>query len=262
MEIKFSKRDILVLCLLLSLSFFLFGLAVSERSEPETERVTSERLVPIYKVDREEKQIAITLDGMWGTEYTRQLLDIFRQYDLDITFFFGGNWLEENRELVTEIADQGHEIGNHSYTHPHMTQLNQREIKKELEQTNQLIKSLTGEESNLFRPPFGDYDNQLISTCRQEGYNVIQWSIDSLDWKDVEAEFIINRVLEKVEPGDIILMHNNATATPKALKVLIPELKQRGYEILPVSELIYDQDYKIESHSGLQKKIDRGDGSE
>ncbi len=254
MKFKLTKLDLLVLCLVLSISFFLLGLVVNRGGLPEAIRVTSKKLAPIYKVDREEKKIAITLDGMWGAEHTPRLLDIFDQHNVQVTFFFGGNWLEENPELVQEIAERGHEVGNHSYTHPHMTQLDRSGIKEELARTAQLIKKLTGDKPKLFRPPFGDYDNQLVETCRAEGYYVIQWSIDSLDWKDVSADFIVNRVLKEVAPGDIILMHNNGDRTPEALARLLPELKKKGYELVPVSELIYKTDYRVESHSGIQKK--------
>jgi polysaccharide deacetylase family sporulation protein PdaB len=257
-KIELTKVDLLVLCVVLSISFFLLGLAADNLYLSEVIKVATQKLVPIYKVDTDRKQVAITLDGMWGSEHTPELLEIFNDYNVDVTFFFGGNWLEENPELVKEIAANGHEIGNHSYTHPHMTNLNNQGIKEELARTSALIKRLTGEETSLFRPPFGDYNDQLIETCREEGYYVIQWSIDSLDWKDVSADFIVSRVLEKVSSGDIVLMHNNGAQTPEALRRLIPELRKRGYEIVPVSKLIYKEDYRIESHSGLQRKINRG----
>ncbi|AGB40686.1 putative xylanase/chitin deacetylase [Halobacteroides halobius DSM 5150] len=255
MTIEFSKYDLLILCLILSISFFLLGLTVDNSYLQEAIKVNSERLVPIYKVNTDQKKVAITLDGMWGAKKTPQLLQIFRKYDVKITFFFGGNWLEENPNLVKEIAASGHEVENHSYTHPHMTKLGVNSIKKELQRTSELIEKLTGEKPNLFRPPFGEYDNQLIKTCRNLGYHVIQWSIDSLDWKDVSADFIVNRVLKNVSSGDIILMHNNGANTPQALEKLIPKLQQKGYEIVPVSELIYQENYYIEPHNGLQKKV-------
>ena len=253
MEIKLVKRDLLILALVFSITFFLLGIAVDDFSWPDAIRVNSNRLVPIYKVDTAEKKVAITLDGMWGSKYTPQLLKIFRKHNINITFFFGGNWLEEYPHLVKEIVANGHEIGNHSYTHPHMAQLGREEIIEELSRTGELIKELTGKRSDLFRPPFGEYNNRLIKTSREQGYHVIQWSIDSLDWKDVSTDFIVKTVIKDISPGEIILMHNNGSHTAEALERLIPKLKDKGYQIVPLSELIYKENYQVESHSGIQK---------
>ena len=254
MEIELSKRDILILCLVFSISFFLLGLLIDDFNLPAAMRVSSNRLVPIYKVDTPEKKVAITLDGMWGAKYTPEILKILREHDVNITFFFGGNWLEENPHLVKEIAANGHEVGNHSYTHPHMAKLTSEEIIQELNRTGELIKELTGQKPDLFRPPFGEYNNRLIKTSRQQEYHIVQWSIDSLDWKDVSAQYIVKRVLKKIGPGEIVLMHNNGQNTAQALKQLIPKIKEEGYEIVPLSELIYKDNYYVESHSGLQKQ--------
>ncbi|GAB6137600.1 polysaccharide deacetylase family protein [Halanaerobaculum tunisiense] len=255
MRIELTTSDVLILCVILSVSFFLLGIAIDSSFLQETLPVTDQKLAPIYQVDTTEKKIAITLDGMWGADYTHRLLEIFRKHDIYVTFFFGGNWLEEYPDLVQEIVANGHEIGNHSYTHPHMTKLSAQQIKKELTRTSELIKKLTGQQPTLFRPPFGEYDNQLIKVAHELDYHVVQWTIDSLDWKDVSTDFIVNRVLENAAPGSIVLMHNNGTHTADALAKLIPQLKERGYEIVPVSELIYQDDYYVVPHSGLQKKV-------
>ncbi|MBM7557922.1 polysaccharide deacetylase family protein [Halanaerobacter jeridensis] len=254
MEIELAKRDLLILCLVFSISFFLLGLWIDDFNLPEAMRVSSNRLVPIYKVDTPEKKVAITLDGMWGAKKTPEILKTLRDHDVNITFFFGGNWLEENPQLVKEIAANGHEVGNHSYTHPHMAQLGTEEIIQELNRTAELIKELTGQKPDLFRPPFGEYNNRLIKTSRQQDYHIVQWSIDSLDWKDVSTEFIVKTVMKNLSPGEIVLMHNNGQNTTEALKKLLPKIKQEGYEIVPLSELIYKDNYYIESHSGLQKQ--------
>ena len=254
MELQLTKRDLLIICLVFSISFFLLGLLIDDFNLPQAIKTSSNRLVPIYKVDTADKKVAITLDGMWGSKYTAEILNILRNNNVNITFFFGGNWLEEYPHLVKEIATNGHEVGNHSYTHPHMAQLGREEIVQELNRTNELIKELTGEEPDLFRPPFGEYNNRLIKTSRTEGYHVIQWSIDSLDWKDVSADFIVKTVMKNIAPGEIILMHNNGQNTAQALKRLIPKVKDEGYQIVPLSELIYKENYYVESHSGLQKK--------
>ena len=213
--------------------------------------VLNQRLVPIYKVARDDKRIAITLDGTWGADYTEEILQILRENDVKITFFFAGYWLEKYPDILKKIAAEGHEIGNHSYTHPHFNQLSKEKIKEELESTSDLIEKLIGKRPVYFRPPFGEYNNNVIKTVTELGYQVIQWSIDSLDWMEPGVDKIVERVLQ-AESGDIILMHNNAPETSAALRRIIPIFKERGYEIVPLSELVYKDNYYIESHSGRQ----------
>ncbi|MCK9222326.1 MAG: polysaccharide deacetylase family protein [Limnochordia bacterium] len=211
------------------------------------------RLVPIYGVDTPEKKISLTFDATWGNEYTEGILTTLQQYNIKSTFFLCGYWLEKYPTDVKRIAALGHEIGNHSYTHPHMNSLSRAQIVDELMLTHDLIKGLTGQSSTVFRPPFGEYNNTLIETAAELGYYTIQWSVDSLDWKDVTADYIYNRIMGSVKPGDIILMHNNGRFTADVIKRLIPDLLGKGYQFVSVSELIYKDNYIIEPHSGLQR---------
>src|SRR5690554_6003726 len=195
-------------------------------------------MVPIYKVARDDTNISITLDGTWGADKTEQILKILNKYDLKITFFFAGYWLEKYPDLVKKIAAEGHEIGNHTFTHPHCNSLSREELISELQKTNELIRNLIGKEARFFRPPFGEYNNQLIQTANELGFQVIQWSLDSLDWQEPGVNYIVKRILDNVETGDIILMHNNAPDTPETLDIIIPELLKRDFQIVPLSELV------------------------
>lgn len=254
-----GKNFILLFFLGLILVVFTVGFLMGNKYG-EAIPVLNQRLVPIYKVARDDKLISITLDGTWGANYTEEILQILRENNVKITFFFAGYWLEKYPELVRKIAAEGHEIGNHSYTHPHFNQLSKEKIKEELESTSNLIEKLIGKRPVFFRPPFGEYNNNVIRTANELGYQVIQWSIDSLDWMEPGVDKIVERVL-KAESGDIILMHNNAPETPEALRRLIPIFKQRGYRIVPLSELVYKDNYYIESHSGRQVRQDSGGGA-
>ncbi|MFW5976322.1 MAG: polysaccharide deacetylase family protein [Bacillota bacterium] len=257
--IVWGKKIILVSILLVVLISFSSGFLIGNKYG-EVIPVLNQRLVPIYKVDRADNKIAITLDGTWGAEYTEEILDIFDEYDVKITFFFAGYWLEKYPELVKEISRRGHEIGNHTYTHPHCNDLSREQLKKELEDTSELIEKLTGNRPRFFRPPFGEYNNKVLETARNEGYQVVQWSLDSLDWQEPGSDYIVDRILNKVSSGDIILMHNNAPDTPEALRVLLSELQNQNYEIVPLSDLIYENNYQIQSHNGLQIRPEgRGD---
>jgi len=253
LNLYLSKKLTLTLVLILFVGVFMLGNLSPDLSRTVS-LLTSKRLVPIYKVDTPEKKLAITLDGMWGAKYTPKLLEIFKNNDVEITFFFGGNWLEDYPDMAKKIVANGHEIGNHTYSHPHLNSLSKSEIEEELTRNQELIENLVGEQPKLFRPPFGEYSNKVIKVANELGFQTIQWSIDSLDWKEPGTNFIVNRILEKAGPGEIILMHNNGVHTAEALEILIPKLKDKGYEIVKLSELTYDDNYYIESHSGVQKK--------
>ncbi|MCK9217677.1 MAG: polysaccharide deacetylase family protein [Firmicutes bacterium] len=212
-----------------------------------------ERIIPIYCVDTEEKRIAISFDAAWGSDYTLELLEILERYNVKTTFFLVAFWIDKYPDMVKKIDEYGHEIGNHSASHPNMSQLNETKIKEELTITSNKIEKITGKRVNLFRPPFGDYNNRLMKTANSLGYYVIQWDVDSLDYKDYGADVMVERVLSRVSNGSIVLFHNNATYTTKALPVILSRLQQLEYEIVPISELIYKENYYID-HTGKQKK--------
>ncbi len=137
--------------------------------------------LPIYSVDTNEKKIAISFDCAWGNAHTKPILDILDQYNVKTTFFMVQFWAEKFPEDVLEIYNRGHEIGNHSSTHPNMSKLSVEDMTKELKNSEEAIEKITGEKPTVFRPPFGDYSNSLIETCEANGYYVIQWDVDSLD---------------------------------------------------------------------------------
>ncbi len=247
----FSVFLILLVFLSFASGFYVRGLNI------EAVPVTAQRLVPVYKVDRPDNRIAITLDGTWGADFTEEILQIFADHDIKISFFFAGYWLEKYPELVKKIAAEGHGVENHSYTHPHCNLLSRKSLIEELEKTSDLIEELTGDRPTYFRPPFGEYNDNVVRISRELGYQVVQWSIDSLDWKEPGEDFIVKRILDNISAGDIVLMHNNAPDTPGALRRIIPELQKRGYQIVPLSELIYEKDYRIQTHNGLQVRINK-----
>ncbi len=213
------------------------------------------RLLPIYKVEVEQPRIALSFDATWGTSRTDRLLEILRRHGVKTTFFLAGNWVKSYPEYVRKIAAEGHEIGNHSYTHPHMATLSREQIRQELEENQRRIDALVGRpDVLLFRPPFGEYDDAVIEVASELGYYTVQWSIDSLDWQDLSADAMIARILRSVERGDIILFHNDGTHTPEAVDRLIPMLKEKGFQIVPVSQLIYHSFYVIDPSSGLQRR--------
>lgn len=220
-----------------------------------------DRLLPIYRVACEDKKIAISFDAAWGAERTPLILDTLDKYNVKTTFFLVGFWIDDYPDMAKEIADRGHEIGNHSSTHPQMSKLGEQQIWEELKITHDKIKETAGYEAKLFRPPFGDYNNTLIKTCERFGYKVIQWDVDSLDWKDLSASAIADRVLSRAQKGSIVLFHNNGKNTPQALPIIIENLKEKGFEIVPISEIIFEDNYYID-HIGEQKPLETEKGNQ
>ncbi len=213
--------------------------------------INQDRKLPIYNVQTSEKKVAISFDAAWGDDRTMDILDNLDKYNVKATFFLVKFWAEKYPQDVKEIQKRGHEIGNHSATHPDMTGLTSEKISSELKETSDVIKKITGQKTTLFRPPFGAYDNHVIETCEAEGYKVIQWSVDSLDWKDISTEQIVERVTRNVKSGDIILFHNNAERVSEYLPLVLKSLQDQGFQIVPVGQLIYYKDYHMD-HAGKQ----------
>ena len=247
------KRQISLFLLLLSLIFLSMAYTVVVNSKVMSVFKKEERLIPIYCVDTEEKKLSISFDAAWGSDYTLELLEILEKYNVKTTFFLVAFWIDKYPDMVKKIDECGHEIGNHSASHPNMSQLSEKKAEEELTITSNKIEKITGKRVNLFRPPFGDYNNRLMKTAERLGYYVIQWDVDSLDYRDYGADVMVERVLSRITNGSIVLFHNNATYTTKALPIILGRIQQLGYEIVPISELIYKENYYID-HTGKQKK--------
>ena len=253
MKILNIKKKKLEALLLIGVLFFgAYLLFFSKTPIIPTLTGRQQRLVPIYYVDTEEKKVAFSFDACWGSAYTPTLLKILRENNIRTTFFLTGFWVEKYPEMVTKISKEGHEIGNHSYSHPHLNGLGEQEIKAELRKVGEMIFELTNVQPRLFRPPFGEYSNKVIIAAERCGYRTIQWSIDSLDWQELGKEPMVQRVTEKLHPGAIILFHNNGKYTAEALPEIIAWVKEQGYSIVPISELLYKENFYIDSNTGAQ----------
>ena len=192
----------------------------------------------------------------WGNDDTQQLIDILEEYDAPATFFVVGAWVDKYPESVKQLSDAGHQVQNHSNTHPYMTGLSTEQMIDELESCNKKIENVTGKKPTLFRPPYGDYDNRVVETVESVDMYTIQWDVDSLDWKDnATPDSICKRVTSKVKNGSIVLFHNDADHTPAALPNILGCLKDEGYEFVFIEDLIYKKNYEIK-HDGTQCKKD------
>lgn len=189
----------------------------------------------------------------WGNEDTQQLIDILGKYSVKATFFVVGEWVDKYPESVKALCDAGHEVMNHSNTHAHFSKLSTDEIIADVNACNDKIESVTGVRPTLIRPPYGEYDDHVITAIRSMGMEPIQWDVDSLDWKEIPADQITKRVTSKVQAGSIVLFHNAAKHTPEALPTILETLLQQGYTFVPISQIILPQPYTID-HTGRQHR--------
>jgi len=254
------NRNIVIRILVVVVILFISIIYTSFTNNISVLEVFSQtRELPIYSVATEDKKIAISFDAAWGTEYSKDILDILDKYEVKATFFLVGFWVDKYPDLVKEIHDRGHEVGNHSTNHPYMSKLSEEQIIEELSTTGNKIEQLTGERPILFRPPYGDYNDKLIKVCMENGYYPIQWDVDSLDWKELGTQAVVDRVTRNVNNGSIVLFHNNAKYVSEYLPIVLDKLQKEGYEIVPVSKLIYKDNFYIDN-TGKQhsKEIEEG----
>lgn len=228
--------------------------AMAQLEEYELEVLAGKKKeLPVYSVERSDMKIAITVDAAWEDDKTQFILDTFDEYGVKATFFLCGYWTDKYPDDVKMIAERGHEIGNHSATHPHMNSISKEQMRKETVEYDDKIEKLAGKRCKVFRAPFGEYNDTVITTMRSLGYEVIQWDIDTIDWKeDRSAKTILDTVIPKLHPGCIILCHNNGYKIKEYLPTLIKTAQEQGYEFVTVSELLLTGDTMIDVN-GVQK---------
>ena len=212
-----------------------------------------DRELPIYSVKTDDMRIAISFDAAWGAEDFNQIMEILDKHQIKTTFFMTGEWVQKYPDCVKMLVEKGHDLGNHSASHPDMTKLPKEKQKEQIISVHNQVKELTGYEMELFRPPYGAYNNDVIRTCYEVGYFPIQWDVDSLDWKDYEPERIVSNVCnhESLGGGSIILCHNGAKYTAEALDEVLTNLKNQGYTVVPISELIIRENFHMDV-TGMQ----------
>ena len=269
--IVLTKKNLLIALLCLALLVGGLFLWLRLRDQPKTGETAAamarvenyelnvlpmkSRELPVYGVGRSDNRIALTIDAAWDADKTPFILDTLDKYNVKATFFLCGVWVKHYPDFVKEIARRGHEIGNHSLTHPHMSRMDSIAIQKELSDLDDMLQELTGKRSTLFRPPFGEYNDTVVKAAREAGYEVIQWSRDTVDWKqDRSAQTILDGVLKKLQSGDIILCHNNGYKIETYLPVLIETAQQKGFSFVTVSELLLSGETSIDNNGIQQAK--------
>lgn len=216
----------------------------------------AKKKLPIYCVNTgEEKKVALTFDCAWGADDIDQIIEILEKYNVKATFFAVGDWARKYPEAVKKLAEAGHDMANHSNKHPHVTRMGKEDIKKDLMAAHESLKEITGIECNLYRPPYGEYNNIVLEAAEECGYYTIQWDVDSLDWKEYGHREVIDKVVnhKNLRPGSIILMHNSTKYTANALEEIVKTIQEKGFTFVPVSELIIKEEGYTLDHEGRQQ---------
>lgn len=214
---------------------------------------TVDKKIPIYNVQTNEKKVAFTINCAWTNDDIDQILEVLENNNVKLTFFIVGDWIDRYPESVKKIYEKGHEIGCHSDTHPHVSRLSKEKNLEEIQKCVEKIEKITGNRIDLYRAPYGEYNNTVINTAEENGYYTIQWNIDTLDYNGKTGTEMWSRIKDKLDNGSIILSHNGTKHTAESLDMLIKNIKNEGYEITKVSELIYKDNYYI-NQNGTQIK--------
>lgn len=190
------------------------------------------------------RQVALTFDDVPDPRFTPAILNILKQKGVRASFFVVGERVQKYPNLLRRISKEGHTIGNHSYTHPVLKRGTLQQFITEIRKTENAIKRITGRATRLIRPPYGEINEKQVKWAKKNRYLIVNWDVDSLDWKGLQAEKIKNNVLRSVRPGSIILLHagggvgSDLSGTIKALPKIIDELRKRGYRLVTLPELL------------------------
>ncbi len=198
----------------------------------------------VYMGDSSEKRIALTFDDGPEDTYTPEILEVLKEKNVKATFFVLGERVKEYPEILAQIHEEGHVIGNHTWDHPHLPELEEEQFIDNLQSANEEIEEIIGIKPELFRPPFGELEDHQLEWLQNQGYQTIMWSADTKDWSEISAEEIVNTVMEEANPGVIVLQHNYHASGPfetvEALPEMIDELRAEGYELVTVPEILQD----------------------
>ena len=234
-----NKQKIYTYLLSILTVIILFCIAGSIGSEEATIETTStNKLLPIYSVQTENKNVALTINCAWNDSDIDKILSTLSENNVKATFFMVGDWVEKFPEAVKKINEAGHEIGSHSNTHAHVNQLSYEKNVEEIKLSSEKIKNITGKEVTLYRPPYGEYNNTVIRAANENGYMP--------DYTGITGNEMWDRIKDKITSGDIILMHNGTEHTAESLDMLIKNIKEKGLNLVTISELVYKENYSID----------------
>ncbi len=257
MFIVFNKSKIRSYLISLGTVVILFVMAFTiTKNDTSIQTSASTKELPIYSVDTSEKEVAFTMNCAWDANDIDSILETLKKHDIHITFFMVGDFVTKYPEAVKKISEAGHEIGNHSDTHPHVNNLNLEKNIEQIQKCSEKIEKITGKKTNLYRGPYGEYNDTVIRAAKSQNSETIQWNLDTLDYSGLTGEQMWKRLENKLTPGSIILSHNGTKHTADSLDMLITNIKKKGYNIVTVSELIYKDNYYIDVNGIQRQKVE------
>ncbi|WP_306301215.1 polysaccharide deacetylase family protein [Thalassobacillus sp. C254] len=192
---------------------------------------------PIYKGNSQKPMVAFLVNVAWGNEYLPDMLKTFQKHNVKATFFLDGSWVKNNPKLAKMILEEGHEIGNHAYSHPDLKQMSNERIHEEILKTNETIQAALDVKPRWFAPPSGSYRQDVVDIAHEHGMGTIMWTLDTIDWKSPEPSSMAARIVKDSHPGAMILMHPTG-ASRDGLESMITGMKEKGLKIGTVSRLV------------------------
>lgn len=197
------------------------------------------------EVDMRAPMVALTFDDGPNPDHTERILKVLQENYSKATFFVVGTNAEKYPDTLKAISSAGSEIGNHSFNHANLTELNTADVEEQINKVDRAVKKATGENTTVIRPPYGAYDDNLLNQLQVP---VVLWDLDTEDWDSRNAQTIVDNVLSKVKDGDIILMHDIYESTAEAIEILVPKLKEQGFLVVTVSEMARYKGKELENH--------------
>ena len=212
---------------------FFIVINIKNNNRQDRQQETFENVVRASALVKRPK-VAITFDDGPSTVYTKILLDGLKERGVKATFFLTGQEIQYSKEVVKRMAKEGHIIGNHTYTHADLKKTNYKKAIKEIEDTNNAIKEITGKKPKYIRPPYGDWDERIF---KETDMSIVLWSVDPEDWKDQNASIVARRVIKNTTDGDVILLHDIFKTSVNAAFIIIDKLQSQGYEFVTIDKL-------------------------
>lgn len=237
------RAALIVLAIMLFITGMLLGVRTTEVApviEMYDTTTAASIQMPVFYVNTDRRAVALTFDISWGDKTPDKVLDVLKEHNQKATFFLSGPWSDRYKDIVKRIVDEGHEIASHGQEHVNFSHLSKEEIRANVKAAHDILVNVTGTTPRYLRPPNGDYDDVVVLTLKELGYETIIWAVDSLDWKNPGVAYIVERVSKLTFPGAIILFHasDSAKETDQALPMVLENLKTAGYEIMPLGELM------------------------
>ncbi|MBU9714504.1 polysaccharide deacetylase family protein [Evansella tamaricis] len=192
---------------------------------------------PIYRGHPDKPMVSLMVNVAWGNEFLPDILKVMKEHNVKSTFFLDGSWVKNNPNLAKMIVEEGHEIGNHAYSHPDMKSLSRDRIVEELEKTNHIIEATLDHTPEWFAPPSGSFRQEVVDTARELGMYTVLWTVDTVDWRKPEPNAMANRIVQEVDGGSLVLMHPTSS-TLDGLEPMIEGIKKRGYILGTVSDVL------------------------